>query len=50
MPMHFGDIDPTDLIQNSGRKVATNRLTMNYVDAISGQPIYKHCAISLAKA
>ncbi len=50
MPMHFGDIDPSDLMQNGGRAVATNRLTMNYVDAISGQPIYKHCAISLAKA
>lgn len=50
MPMHFGDIDPTDLLQNGGRKVATNRLTINYVDAISGQPIYKHCAIRIAKA
>lgn len=50
MPMHFGDLDPSDVEQNGGRLVATNRLTINYVDAISGQPIYKHCAVRLAKA
>ena len=50
MPMHFGDLDPSDVAQNGGRLVATNRLTINYVDAISGQPIYKHCAVKLAKA
>jgi len=50
MPMHFGDIDPIDVAQNNGRQAATNRLTMNYVDAVSGQPIYKHCAVNIAKA
>jgi predicted molibdopterin-dependent oxidoreductase YjgC len=50
IPMHFGDIDPTDVAQNGGRQVAVNRLTMNYVDKDCGQPIYKHCAVKLAKA
>jgi len=50
MPMHFGDIDPSDVAQNGGRLTATNRLTMNYVDAISAQPIFKHCAVSIVKA
>ena len=48
--MHFGDIDPTDVAQNGGRQVAVNRLTMNYVDKDCGQPLYKHCAVKLAKA
>jgi anaerobic selenocysteine-containing dehydrogenase len=50
MPMHFGDLDPTDVARNAGRRVATNRLTINYVDPVSHQPIYKHCAVRLAKA
>ena len=50
IPMHFGDIDPTDVAQNGGRMVSVNRLTMNYVDKDCGQPIYKHCAVKLAKA
>jgi ferredoxin-nitrate reductase len=50
IPMHFGDIDPSDVAQNGGRQVAVNRLTMNYVDKDCGQPIYKHCAVKLAKA
>lgn len=49
-PMHFGDIDPTDVAQNSGRLAATNRLTMNWVDPDCKQPIYKHCAVKLVKA
>ena len=50
IPMHFGDIDPTDVAENNGRLVSVNRLTMNYVDKDCGQPIYKHCAVKLAKA
>lgn len=50
MLMHFGDLDPVDVSQNSGRKVACNRLTINYVDPVCYQPIYKHCAVKLAKA
>jgi len=50
IPMHFGDIDPSDVAQNGGRQVAVNRLTMNWVDPVCGQPIYKHCAVKLAKA
>ena len=49
-PMHFGDIDPTDIEQNQGRLAATNRLTMNWVDPDCKQPIYKHCAVRLVKA
>ena len=49
-PMHFGDIDPFDKAINNDRLTATNRLTMNYVDKDCKQPIYKHCAVSLAKA
>ncbi|MBU1690705.1 MAG: molybdopterin-dependent oxidoreductase [Gammaproteobacteria bacterium] len=49
IPMHFGDLDPSDVAQNNGRQVAVNRLTMNYVDPVCGQPIYKHCAVKLAK-
>jgi ferredoxin-nitrate reductase len=48
--MHFGDLDPVDVAQNGGRRVAVNRLTMNYVDPVCYQPIYKHCAVKLAKA
>ncbi len=48
--MHFGDIDPSDVAQNNGRLVNVNRLTMNWVDPDCKQPIYKHCAVSLAKA
>lgn len=47
--MHFGDLDLIDVLENGGRKVAANRLTMNYVDPVCGQPIYKHCAVKLAK-
>ncbi|MDH4133310.1 MAG: molybdopterin-dependent oxidoreductase, partial [Gammaproteobacteria bacterium] len=50
VPMHFGDIDPVDYAQNGGRAVAANRLTINYVDPTSAQPIYKHCAVNVAKA
>jgi anaerobic selenocysteine-containing dehydrogenase len=50
VPMHFGDLDPVDVSQNNGRLVAANRLTINYVDPVCGQPIYKHCAVKLAKA
>ncbi len=50
IPMHFGDLDPTDILQNNGRQVSVNRLTMNYVDKDCAQPIYKHCAVKLAKA
>jgi anaerobic selenocysteine-containing dehydrogenase len=49
-PMHFADLDPQDVEQNGGRLTATNRLTMNWVDPDCKQPIYKHCAVSLAKA
>jgi len=50
VPMHFADLDPQDKAQNGGRLTATNRLTMNWVDPDCKQPIYKHCAVSLAKA
>ncbi len=50
IPMHFGDLDPSDVAENDGRLVSANRLTMNYVDKDCGQPIYKHCAVKLAKA
>ena len=50
VPMHFGDLDPSDVAQNGGRQVAVNRLTMNYVDPVCYQPIYKHCAVKLARA
>lgn len=50
IPMHFGDLDPSDVAQNGGRQVAVNRLTMNYVDPVCYQPIYKHCAVKIAKA
>ncbi len=49
-PMHFADLDPQDIAQNGGRLTATNRLTMNWVDPDCKQPIYKHCAVRLAKA
>jgi len=49
-PMHFADLDPQDVAQNNGRLTATNRLTMNWVDPDCKQPIYKHCAVSLARA
>jgi len=48
-PMHFGDIDPVDVAQNNGRLANTNRLTINWVDPDCRQPIYKHCAVRLAK-
>jgi anaerobic selenocysteine-containing dehydrogenase len=48
--MHFGDLDPVDVAQNGGRRVAVNRLSMNYVDPVCYQPIYKHCAVKLTKA
>jgi len=50
VPMHFADLDPQDVAQNGGRLTATNRLTMNWVDPDCKQPIYKHCAVSLARA
>jgi len=50
MPMHFGDTDPDDVAINGGRLVNCNRLTLNYVDPVSCQPIYKHCAVRLSKA
>lgn len=50
MLMHFGDLDPIDVAQNNGRLVAANRLTMNWVDPVCGQPIYKHCAVRVARA
>jgi anaerobic selenocysteine-containing dehydrogenase len=50
MPMHFGDTDPDDVAINGGRLVNCNRLTLNYVDLVSYQPIYKHCAVRLSKA
>ncbi len=50
IPMHFGDLDPSDVSQNGGRQVAANRLTMNWVDPVCGQPIYKHCAVRVSKA
>jgi predicted molibdopterin-dependent oxidoreductase YjgC len=50
VPMHFGDLDPSDIAQNGGRQVAVNRLTLNYVDPVCCQPIYKHCAVRMAKA
>lgn len=49
IPMHFGDLDPSDVAENNGRLVSVNRLTMNYVDKDCAQPIYKHCAVKLAK-
>ncbi|PLY16122.1 MAG: molybdopterin oxidoreductase [Sedimenticola sp.] len=48
--MHFGDLDPDDIAQNEGRLVNANRLTMNWVDPDCKQPIYKHCAVKLARA
>ena len=48
--MHFGDIDPSDIAQNNGRNVNTNRLTINWVDRDCKQPIFKHCAVNLEKA
>ena len=48
--MHFGDLDPVDIAQNDGRLVNANRLTMNWVDPDCKQPIFKHCAVRLAKA
>jgi anaerobic selenocysteine-containing dehydrogenase len=50
IPMHFGDLDPIDVAENGGRMVSVNRLTMNWVDPVCGQPIYKHCAVNVAKA
>jgi len=50
VPMHFADLDPQDVAENGGRLTATNRLTMNWVDPDCKQPIYKHCAVKLAKA
>jgi len=50
VPMHFGDLDPVDVAENGGRQVAVNRLTLNYVDPVCYQPIYKHCAVRVAKA
>jgi anaerobic selenocysteine-containing dehydrogenase len=49
-PMHFADLDPMDKAIYGNRLAATNRLTMNWVDPDCKQPIYKHCAVSLAKA
>lgn len=49
MLMHFGDTDPIDVTENGGRLVNANRLTINYVDPDCKQPIYKHCAVQLAK-
>jgi ferredoxin-nitrate reductase len=49
-PMHFGDLDPSDVAQNEGRLANTNRLTINWVDPDCKQPIFKHCAVRLAKA
>lgn len=49
-PMHFADLDPQDKAIYGSRLAATNRLTMNWVDPDCKQPIYKHCAVSLAKA
>ncbi|MDH5735697.1 MAG: molybdopterin oxidoreductase family protein, partial [Gammaproteobacteria bacterium] len=49
-PMHFGDLDPQDKAIYGNRLAATNRLTMNWVDPDCKQPIYKHCAVKLAKA
>ena len=49
IPMHFGDLDPSDVAENNGRLVSANRLTINYVDKDCAQPIYKHCAVQLAK-
>lgn len=48
--MHFGDLDPIDEEENNGRLVNANRLTMNWVDPDCKQPIFKHCAVKLAKA
>ena len=50
IPMHFGDLDPSDVAQNGGRLVAVNRLTMNFVDPVCYQPIYKHCVVRVARA
>lgn len=50
VPMHFADLDPADKAIYGNRLAATNRLTMNWVDPDCKQPIYKHCAVSLAKA
>lgn len=49
-PMHFADLDPQDKAIYGSRLAATNRLTMNWVDPDCKQPIYKHCAVNLAKA
>ncbi|MCW8956692.1 MAG: nitrate reductase [Gammaproteobacteria bacterium] len=49
-PMHFGDLDPVDKAIYGDRLASTNRLTMNWVDPDCKQPIYKHCAVRLAKA
>lgn len=49
-PMHFADLDPQDKAIYGSRLAATNRLTMNWVDPDCKQPIYKHCAVKLAKA
>jgi len=50
VPMHFCDLDPQDKAIYGDRLAATNRLTMNWVDPDCKQPIYKHCAVKLAKA
>jgi len=49
-PMHFADLDPQDKAIYGNRLAATNRLTMNWVDPYCKQPIFKHCAVKLAKA
>ncbi len=50
VPMHFADLDPADKAIYGNRLAATNRLTMNWVDPDCKQPIYKHCAVKLARA
>ena len=49
-PMHFADLDPQDKAIYGNRLAATNRLTMNWVDPHCKQPIFKHCAVRLARA
>lgn len=45
MPFHFGDLDPGE----QGLKQAANHLTLNWVDPVSKQPIFKIAACKIEK-
>lgn len=45
MPFHFGDLDP----QERQLKQAANHLTLNWVDPISKQPLFKIAACKIEK-